>query len=123
MVKTNNSFLAEKILYYSATYIQLLRHSTGILLHKTFIPRSILTDWGLSDVYCFATNYRRLPIIATRKQNIHISVMVIYFKSFLLCICSIHFGNSFTLFAIGFGCYFGEVKKIEFCLAIIGTRR
>ena len=46
----------------------------------------------------------------------------LYCESFLLCICSIHFGNSFTLFA-RLGTTLVKLYLFEFCLAIIGTRR
>ena len=72
--------------------------------------------------YSFATNYRRLPIIATRK-NIHTSVMATHFESFLLCICSIHFGNSYTLFVRLGMLLLVKLYLFEFPLAIIGTRR
>ena len=71
--------------------------------HETNI--SLTFVWGYNEswpdiflslcLYCLATNYRRVPIIAAHKLNVYISVMATYFESFFLCICFIHFGNSF----------------------------
>ena len=33
--------------------------------------------------YCLATNYCKVPIITSSKQNVHISVMATYFESLL----------------------------------------
>ena len=47
--------------------------------------------------------------------------MVIYFEIILLCISSIHFGSSFTLFARLGMLVLVKLYLFEFCLAIIGS--
>ena len=46
-----------------------------------------------------------LPITATKKLNVHISLAAIYLQKFLMFISSIQFGNSCTLF-IRLGMYY-----------------
>ena len=75
-----------------------------------FCPfRTIVRQYTLLPCYQLSpgTNYRHICIL----------VMATYFESILLCICSIHIGDSFTLFT-----RYGDDCLPSFCLTIIGTQ-